>query len=133
MWIFPLFYKQEMRRSFLLLRKINSLNKQNHGRLIHTWWDKAFKGTVVNRAQLSLHGICPLKLRLRSLNLKSLVNNWSQLTVNLLNVNILNDSSARYYVPGAALFISITFKKTDSWWCTVLVFIINKYCHLSLI
>ena len=36
--------------------KINSLKKLKHGDLIHTWSDKAFKGTVVNRALTSLHG-----------------------------------------------------------------------------
>ena len=35
--------------------KINSLKKQNHGYLIHTWPDLALKGTVVNRAVPSLH------------------------------------------------------------------------------
>ena len=30
--------------------KINSLKKQKHGYLIHTWSDNDFKGTVVNRA-----------------------------------------------------------------------------------
>ena len=29
--------------------RINSLKKQEHGYQIHTWSDKAFKGTVVNR------------------------------------------------------------------------------------
>ena len=29
--------------------KINSLKKQKHEYLIHTWSDKAFKGTVVNQ------------------------------------------------------------------------------------
>ena len=38
------------------LKKINSLKKQNQWYLIHTWSDNAFKGTVVNRALLSLHG-----------------------------------------------------------------------------
>ena len=36
--------------------KIYSLKKQNHWYLIRTWSDKAFKGTVVNRALTSLHG-----------------------------------------------------------------------------
>ena len=37
--------------------KINSLNKQKHGYLIQTWWDKSFKGTVVvNWTFSSLHG-----------------------------------------------------------------------------
>ena len=36
--------------------KINSLKKQKHGYLIHTWSDKAFKGIVVNRALPSLLG-----------------------------------------------------------------------------
>ena len=30
--------------------------KQKNGYLIHTWSDKVFKGTVVNRALPSLHG-----------------------------------------------------------------------------
>ena len=30
--------------------KVNSLKKQKQGYLIHTWSDKASKGTVVNRA-----------------------------------------------------------------------------------
>ena len=33
-----------------------SLKKQKHGYLIHRGPDKAFKGTVVNRAYTSLHG-----------------------------------------------------------------------------
>ena len=36
--------------------KIYSLKKQKHGYLIHTWSDKAFNGTVVNRAMSSVHG-----------------------------------------------------------------------------
>ena len=36
--------------------KINSSKKQNHWYLIHTWSDRAFKGTVVNRTLPSLHG-----------------------------------------------------------------------------
>ena len=36
--------------------KKNSLKKQKHGYLFHTWSDKAFKGTVVNRTLPSLHG-----------------------------------------------------------------------------
>ena len=35
--------------------KINSLKKLKHWYLIHTWSDKAFKGTVVNRTIPSLH------------------------------------------------------------------------------
>ena len=35
--------------------KINSLKNQKHWYLIHNWSDKAFKGTVVNRALVSLH------------------------------------------------------------------------------
>ena len=35
--------------------KINSLKKQKHSYLNHTWLEKAFKGTVVNRAVQSLH------------------------------------------------------------------------------
>ena len=35
--------------------KINSLKKQKHWYLIHTWSDKTFKGTVVNRTLPSLH------------------------------------------------------------------------------
>ena len=34
---------------------INTLKKQKHEYLIHTWSDKGFKGTVVNRALSSLH------------------------------------------------------------------------------
>ena len=30
--------------------KINSLKQQKHGYLIHTWSDKALKGTIANRA-----------------------------------------------------------------------------------
>ena len=37
-----------------LQMKLNSLKKQKHKYLIHIWSDKAFKGTVVNRALLSL-------------------------------------------------------------------------------
>ena len=33
--------------------KINCFKKQNH--LIYTWWDKVFKGTVVNRTWFSMH------------------------------------------------------------------------------
>ena len=36
--------------------KINSLKKQKHRYLIHTWSDKASKGTVVNLALPFLHG-----------------------------------------------------------------------------
>ncbi len=36
--------------------KINSLNKK-YGYLIHTLLDKAFKGTLVNRASPSLHEV----------------------------------------------------------------------------
>ena len=36
--------------------KIFSLYKQKHGYLIHTWSDKALKGTVVNWAFFLLHG-----------------------------------------------------------------------------
>ena len=36
--------------------RINSLKKQEHGYQIHTWSDKAFKGTVVNRVLPSLLG-----------------------------------------------------------------------------
>ena len=36
--------------------KINSLKKQKHGYLFNTRSDKAFKGTVVNKALPSLHG-----------------------------------------------------------------------------
>ena len=35
---------------------INSLKKQKHAFLVHTGLDKAFKGTVMNRALSSLHG-----------------------------------------------------------------------------
>ena len=35
--------------------KVNSLNKQKLGYLIHIWLDKAFKGNVVNRALTALH------------------------------------------------------------------------------
>ena len=42
-------------------QKKNSLNKQKHGYLIHTWSDKAFKaGTVVNRATW-VYAYSPLK------------------------------------------------------------------------
>ena len=35
--------------------KRNSLKKEKHAYLIHTWLDQACKGTVVNRALPSLH------------------------------------------------------------------------------
>ena len=35
---------------------MNSLKKQKHGYLIHTWSDKAFMGTAVKQALPSLHG-----------------------------------------------------------------------------
>ena len=35
--------------------KLNRLKKQNHGYSIHTWSDKAFKGTLVNGALSSLY------------------------------------------------------------------------------
>ena len=37
--------------------KMISLKKQKHGYLVHTWSDKAFMGTVVNRTLSSLHGV----------------------------------------------------------------------------
>ena len=37
--------------------KINGLNKQNHGYLIHTGSDKAFKGIVVNQTLQYLNGV----------------------------------------------------------------------------
>ena len=36
--------------------KINSLKKCKHGYLIHTWSDKAYNGTVVNRTFPSFYG-----------------------------------------------------------------------------
>ena len=36
--------------------KLSSLNKQNNWYLIHSYADKAFKGTVVNQTLLSLVG-----------------------------------------------------------------------------
>ena len=36
--------------------KINNVKKQKHGYLIHTWSDKAFEGSVVNRALSSFLG-----------------------------------------------------------------------------
>ena len=54
---------------------------KNHGYIIHTWWDKALKGTVVNRALSSLQEV-HLKLRLQ---LQSLFNwkilNWSWISL----------------------------------------------------
>ena len=53
-------YKHKMRKLLLQKnqkRKINSLNKQKHAYLIHNCLHEAFKGTVVNRALSSLHGI----------------------------------------------------------------------------
>ena len=47
--------------------KINSLKKQQHWYLFHTWSDKAFQGTVVNRVLPSLHVAGHLKSRLQSL------------------------------------------------------------------
>ena len=48
--------------------KTNSLKKQTHGHLLHTWSDKIVKATIVNRALTSLHGgsfeialTCPFK------------------------------------------------------------------------
>ena len=35
--------------------KINSLKKQKHWYIIHTWSDKDFKGTFIDRASQSLH------------------------------------------------------------------------------
>ena len=46
--------------------KINSLKKQKHGYLIHTWLEKAFKGTVVNGAlvgSLEITFKSPFKLK----------------------------------------------------------------------
>ena len=50
-----------MRKSLLLFAekpqiKINSLKKQKHGYLMHTWSDKAYKGTIVNQALSYFHG-----------------------------------------------------------------------------
>ena len=45
---------------------LNSFDIQNHAYLIHTWSDKALKGTVVNIAFLSLHRGA-LEMRLQSL------------------------------------------------------------------
>ena len=36
--------------------KIKSFTKQKHWYLVHTWSDKTFKGTAVNRVLPSLHG-----------------------------------------------------------------------------
>ena len=35
--------------------KMHSFKKRKYGYVIHTWSDKAFKGTVVNQALTSLH------------------------------------------------------------------------------
>ena len=44
-------------KQVLVIRKsLNGLKKQKQCCLIHTWSDKAFKGTVVNRTLPSLHG-----------------------------------------------------------------------------
>ena len=50
-------FNQDIRKSLSHAEKpqmrINCLKKRNH--LIYTWWDKGFKGTVVNRTWLSVH------------------------------------------------------------------------------
>ena len=44
------------RKVFISQMKINSLKEQKDWYLIHTWSDKAFKGTIVNQTLSSLHG-----------------------------------------------------------------------------
>ena len=44
-----LFYKQEMSKSILQVLSVRK-QKQNMKFIIHSWSDKAFKGTVVYRA-----------------------------------------------------------------------------------
>ena len=69
MWKTPAFFWLKMCWSsplFLISKKCashfcrepannNSLKKQTHNYLIHTWTDNAFKGSIVNRALTSLH------------------------------------------------------------------------------
>ena len=80
--------------------KINSLKKQKHSYLIHTWSVKAFKGTVVNQALPSLHGgsleiilTVPVKIELEIAWYQYLlypVNSSSKFQIKLINYKILN-------------------------------------------
>ena len=56
--IFPplLSVRKKCASHFLRETAIENKQKPKHGYLIHTWSDKAFKGTVVNQALPSWHG-----------------------------------------------------------------------------
>ena len=76
--------------------KISNLEKQKRWYIIPTWWDKAFKGTVVNRA-------LPVKITLSSVRLigvQFLFSQWTCFYDNKENYVLIPHRATRATNPG---------------------------------